>query len=100
MKKIVGVLAIASVIALGAYFYTDTGGTQAEESSPLTATVSESVKAQPENQIGVQNKQEETKKPVPELESFEGLDQESSVIFDGGRQTQSPSEDSLKAATQ
>ncbi len=96
MKKIVGVLAIASVITLGVYFYLNTGGTQAKIDSPATATVSEPIKAQPE----VKSPQEETKKPAPELESFEGLDQESSVIFNGGGGSQSSNEDPLKAATQ
>ncbi|HZX00906.1 MAG TPA: hypothetical protein VFE87_00710 [Candidatus Paceibacterota bacterium] len=96
MKKIVGVLVIASVITLGAYFYFKTGGIQAKGDSPAAATVSEPIKAQPE----VKKTQEETEKPAPELKSFEGLDQESSVIFNGDGGSQSSSEDPLKEATQ
>ncbi len=96
MKKIVGVLVIASVITLGAYFYFKTGGTQAKGDSPAAATVSEPIKAQPE----VKKTQEETEKPAPELKSFEGLDQESSVIFNGDGGSQASSEDPLKEATQ
>lgn len=88
MKRIVGVLVIASVMTLGVYFYLNTGGTQ-EEVSPAAATVSGPIKTQ-----------EESKKPDPELKSFEGLDEESSGIFNGETQTQSPNEDLLKAATQ
>ena len=99
MKKSVGGLMIASVITLGVYFYLNTGVTQ-EEGSPAAATISESVKPQPEAQKPDQKTQEETKKPAPELKSFEGLDEESSVIFNGEGIIQSPSEDPLKAATQ
>lgn len=89
MKKIVGVLVIASVMTLGIYFYLNTGGTKTGEVSPAAATVS-----------GPGKTQEESKKLAPELKSFEGLDEESSGIFNGEAQTQSSNEDPLKAATQ
>ena len=90
---------MAFVVTLGVYFYFNTGVIQ-EEGSPAAATVSESVKPQPEAQKPDQKTPEETKKPAPELKSFEGLDEESSVIFNGEGVIQSPSEDPLKAATQ
>ncbi len=92
MKKVVGGLVVASVITLGVYFYMNTGATQVRKDSPASATVSAPVE--------IKDQQKETKKPAPELKSFEGLDEESSGIFNGDVQTQSPSEDPLKAATQ
>ncbi len=89
MNKIVGVLIVASVITLGVYFYMNTSGTQVRENSPASATVSVPVKS-----LG------ETKKPTPELKSLDGLDQESSAIFNGNGVKQSPGGDPLKAATQ
>ncbi len=95
----VSVLTVASAIIIGVYFYLNTDETR-EEATPAAATISESVKPQPDAQKPDQKTQKETKKPAPELKSFEGLDEESSVIFNGEGGSQSPSEDPLKAATQ
>lgn len=102
MKNIVGVLAITSVFTAGIYFYLNTGGVQTtNDGSPAAATVSEPIKAQSfEAQKPDQKSQEVVKKPVPELKSFEGLDEESNVIFNGDGGSQSPSEDPLNSAAQ
>ena len=100
MNKPVGVLAIASVITLGAYFYLNAGWVQTNEGSPAAATVSTPVKAQAESEKPDQKSEEKTEKPTPKLESFEGLDEESSIIFNGEAEGQSSTEDPLKAATE
>lgn len=89
MKKTVGALVIASVITLGVYFYMNASVIKVKEGSPAAATVSVPAKALVE-----------TKKPVLELKSLDGLDQESRAILNGNGGSQSPNGDPLKAATQ
>ena len=86
-------------MTLGAYFYLNTDATQ-EECFQAAATISEPMKTQSETQKPDQKTPEEIRKPAPELKSFEGLDEESSIVFNGEDGIQSPSEDPLKAATQ
>jgi len=91
MKNIVGVIVITSVVTLGGFtYYQLTYDKETPEPDTGQATISEPVATQntpdeqtSENKEGTAPVKQEENKPLPDLDSLKGLEEESGDLFEG-----------------
>ena len=91
MKNIVGVIVITSVVTLGGFtYYQLTNDKEIQEPDTGKATISEPVATQntpddqtPESKEGTAPVKQEENKPLPDLDSLKGLEEESGDLFEG-----------------
>lgn len=82
MKNVVGVIIIASVVTVGTLsYFLLTNDQSAPETDSGQATISEPVANPPVTQNQTPDTKEKNKQ-LPDLESFKGLEEESSGLFE------------------